>query len=610
MNLRSQFQILLVPVLTMAIVLVMFIGFSEYERGKQLKNLEFNIEIVDDIRKLISFATIERELSMKFLARQNIQDDKLLVRDLNKQRIVVDTRLETISIKLKKFDNFNNEKIKFISNTKNEINSFHIKYDSLRETIDKRDLKNEDSIILFLVMIKDLINLIASSSLDINDPIISKKVAIYTMYLNYSELIAKRKLLFDSIQNIGAVLDEHIYKYKEVMSALNSITDIAKSLADDNIIEHYNRLFLNNDIKNIDLIYNETINNKILKSKNLLNEEQEKTYYKHLKELEDYISSGIYNELGMRIDSHKKREIVLTIVFTISLILIIFSTYTVYNYIRSALFFGTIHIKSKILRVVTDLSLSSSPENIHYEEKNEIKSLLHIVTVFADLLKESLSKIRIGFLDLINLSNHLSESSEYIVKHIQRQSRYLQDTNFQMEMILESIKNSEISFENITEIIEDSSSKISNLNIDVVYVASELIALKQIGKKLIEIKSNLQEALDNNNFEEIMKLYNLIETNILAGDIKISNLTKIASLIKRDAELNNANLSDILEVITALSYETKTMHSEISKSITDSNNFIELNKDTVSKSEFVSSDVKMLNKYIINLDKEFNKFRF
>ncbi len=61
---------------------------------------------------------------MKFLARQNIQDDKLLVRDLNKQRIVVDTRLETISIKLKEFDNFNNEKIKFISNTKNEINSF------------------------------------------------------------------------------------------------------------------------------------------------------------------------------------------------------------------------------------------------------------------------------------------------------------------------------------------------------------------------------------------------------------------------------------------------------------------------------------------------------
>jgi hypothetical protein len=92
--------------------------------------------------------------------------------------------------------------------------------------------------------------------------------------------------------------------------------------------------------------------------------------------------------------------------------------------------------------------------------------------------------------------------------------------------------------------------------------------------------------------------------------IKLSNLSKTALTIKKDAELNNANLSDILGVITVLGYETKMITHDINTTVEDNNKFIEKSKIMVQKSEFVSSDVKMLNRYIISLDKEFNRFRF
>jgi len=87
-------------------------------------------------------------------------------------------------------------------------------------------------------------------------------------------------------------------------------------------------------------------------------------------------------------------------------------------------------------------------------------------------------------------------------------------------------------------------------------------------------------------------------------------LSKTALVIKKDAEVNNANLSDILGVITILGFETKVITSEINDTVKENNSFIEVSKDMVQKSEFVSSDVRILNQYIVNLDKEFNKFRF
>jgi hypothetical protein len=198
-----------------------------------------------------------------------------------------------------------------------------------------------------------------------------------------------------------------------------------------------------------------------------------------------------------------------------------------------------------------------------------------------------------------------------------------------MAIFLENIKNSEISFENLKEIIEDSSAKISNLNLDVVYISYEVLSIKDLNRKAIDNKDRVKDlmvstlvTLENmkNESEEIKVAVKNLNTMISIveeqigmidqKDKKLSNLGQIALTIKKDAELNNANLSDILGVITVLGYETKSITSEIYRTVEDNNKFIEISKNMVNKSEFVSSDVKMLNKYIVNLDKEFNKFRF
>jgi hypothetical protein len=113
-----------------------------------------------------------------------------------------------------------------------------------------------------------------------------------------------------------------------------------------------------------------------------------------------------------------------------------------------------------------------------------------------------------------------------------------------------------------------------------------------------------------NSFQKMVEIIDQQKDIMHEKEIKLSNLSKTALTIKKDAELNNANLSDILGVITVLGYETKMITHDINTTVEDNNKFIEKSKIMVQKSEFVSSDVKMLNRYIISLDKEFNRFRF
>ncbi len=238
------------------------------------------------------------------------------------------------------------------------------------------------------------------------------------------------------------------------------------------------------------------------------------------------------------------------------------------------------------------------------------------------MIKVTLLNIRIRFREVLSLSSQLSQNSETIVGHLQKQSKYFENVNFDLTLFLESIKNSEISFANLKEIIDDSSAKLNNLNLDVVYISYEVASLKELNAEIIKnknkVNSILKEIFDEISispeleakFAEVNEIVAKTDEIVEIKEQKLTNLNKTALEIKHDAEINNANLSDILGVITILGFETKGIASDIDTTIKDNNKFIEKSKSMLEKSEMISSDVVLLNKYVIDLDREFNKFRF
>jgi len=628
-SLKTQFKLLLLPIMVLATILVSFISYSEYQSSQRLRVLEKDIHIVEDLRKLMTFLTKERKLSLKFLSSDSRALERRVRRSLGKQRAINNARVKSLKKKLSQFSSEEIENRAFLKNVVQVIEQFETDIHKIRAKVNKKEIETNELLKQYSSFISKLIYSISKSSLEIQDPVISRDIAIYSMFLKYLDSINQRNIFLERVVSTHKITPELTLELSKIEASKKTLTDIISGLLDENLFKHYNIISTSKEFSELEKLNSSILENGEEAIQNLtlpqfLNLSKENQ--KKLKELNDYISIEISTNLNIKIDNNKRKEILLTIIFLISTLMILVSTYVLYNNLRQTLFFGTLKIKSSILRVITDINL---PTNIH--GKNEIKLLISLVSAFVKLIKNSLSKIRANFREIVSLSNHLSESSETIVNHIQKQSKYLEDINLQMTTFLEDIRNSEISFENLKEIIEDSSAKINNLNLDITYISYEVLNLKDLDRKIIKNKEKLKDMilsnvslLNNSQDDEIknvvkdvvQSLNNIIihideQTSIVsAKEEKLSNLTKTALAIKKDAEINGANLSDILGVITILGYETKAIVNDINSIVEESESFINVSKHMVDKSELVSSDVKMLNKHIVNLDREFNKFRF
>lgn len=628
-SLKTQFKLLLLPIMVLATILVSFISYSEYQSSQRLRVLEKDIHIVEDLRKLMTFLTKERKLSLKFLSSDSRALERRVRRSLGKQRAINNARVKSLKKKLSQFSSEEIENRAFLKNVVQVIEQFETDIHKIRAKVNKKEIETNELLKQYSSFISKLIYSISKSSLEIQDPVISRDIAIYSMFLKYLDSINQRNIFLERVVSTHKITPELTLELSKIEASKKTLTDIISGLLDENLFKHYNIISTSKEFSELEKLNSSILENGEEAIQNLtlpqfLNLSKENQ--KKLKELNDYISIEISTNLNIKIDNNKRKEILLTIIFLISTLMILVSTYVLYNNLRQTLFFGTLKIKSSILRVITDINL---PTNIH--GKNEIKLLISLVSAFVKLIKNSLSKIRANFREIVSLSNHLSESSETIVNHIQKQSKYLEDINLQMTTFLEDIRNSEISFENLKEIIEDSSAKINNLNLDITYISYEVLNLKDLDRKIIKNKEKLKDMilsnvslLNNSQDDEIknvvkdvvQSLNNIIihideQTSIVsAKEEKLSNLTKTALAIKKDAEINGANLSDILGVITILGYETKAIVNDINSIVEESESFINVSKHMVDKSELVSSDVKMLNKHIVNLDREFNKFHF
>ncbi len=628
-SLKAQFKLLVMPVMVLTALLIIFISYSEYKNSIKLETLNRDIQIVEDLRKLLILIAKEREVSLKLITTKSEVMAKRISMDLKKQRSINNTRVKALRNKLDEFSAKEILERVFLKKVSTNIKHFNGNYIEFRKRVDERNISTSELLEYYSSIINGFIDAISTSSLEVIDSSINRNIVIYSIFLKYIDTLSQRDIFLEKIVSDRNISIEPYIELAKIDASIKSINDISAGLVDEELFQHYERLSLTQEVIDVEKINEAILNNDAtilqgLKVSKLLS--MLRKYQKRLKELDDYISREILTDLSSKIDRHEQRESLLTIGFLTAILIILLSTYAVYNYLRETLFFGTLQIRSKILRVITDMSLSREMG----QNENEIRALISLVSTFAKLIKESLSKIRMNFRDIVNLSNHLSESSETIVNHIQKQSRYLEDINLQMAIFLENIRNSEISFENLKDIIEDSSSKINNLNLDVIYISYEVLSLKDLNRKIIENKEKLKELTLSNiqllqtgenlssddikratdSFQEMVALIDNQNEILKNKEEKLSNLSKTALSIKKDAEINNANLSDILGVITILGYETKNITSEINRTVEENSNFIDVSKNMVNKSEFVSSDVKMLNKYIVNLDKEFNKFRF
>jgi len=614
-SLKERFKLLILPIIILTTILVLFISFSEYQTYRDLKLLKRDIKVVENIRKLVSFIAQEREISIKYL---NAKKDRRIKRELRKKISINNTRIKSLKKKMANFSQSEIEARTFLKNTNLFLSNIDDKLKSIRQAVKKKRLTAREITEKYTLIINQFIDTIAISSYNINNAVISKNIITYSIFLKYLDILHQRDIFIKKIIATKNKTDNEIYNdFLQLTAQKKIIENLANTIFNQKLLKIYQQTYQTKEVQIIENLssklekheFNIDINQRHLKVDFI-------QFYKKMKELDDFISKSIIKELNLRLDNNKTRIGILIIFFLVSMLILAIITHVVYHNLRELVFIGTIDIRGKILRVIGDLSIDTT------KYKNEIFSLIELVSQFTNMIKITLLNIRVRFREVLSLSSQLSQNSETIVDHLQKQSKYFENVNFDLTLFLESIKNSEISFANLKEIIDDSSAKLNNLNLDVVYISYEVASLKELNKEIIQnreaVTKILKEIFDEisispelkTKFEEINKIVSRTDEIIEIKEQKLTNLNKTALEIKHDAEINNANLSDILGVITILGFETKGIASDIDTTIKDNNQFIEKSKNMLEKSEMISSNVVLLNKYVIDLDREFNKFRF
>jgi hypothetical protein len=613
-SLKERFKLLILPIIVLTTILILFISFSEYQTFINLKLLKRDIKVVENIRKLVSFIAQEREISIKYL---NAKKDRRIKRELRKKISINNTRIKSLKKKMANFSHSEIEARTFLKNTNLFLSNINEQLTNIRQAVKAKKLTAHEITEKYTLIINQFIDTIAISSYNIDNAVISKNIITYSIFLKYLDILHQRDIFIKKAILNRSLNKEEYYDFIKLMAQKKIIENLANTIFNQELLKIYQMIYQTQELQEIEKISSKienhkfTIDIKLEQFKNDFN-----LYYQKMKELDDFISKSIVEELNFKLDNNKSHLAMLIIFFLVSMLILGIITHVVYHNLRELVFIGTIDIRGKILRVIGDLSIDTT------KYKNEIFSLIELVSQFTNMIKVTLLNIRIRFREVLSLSSQLSQNSETIVGHLQKQSKYFENVNFDLTLFLESIKNSEISFANLKEIIDDSSAKLNNLNLDVVYISYEVASLKELNAEIIKnknkVNSILKEIFDEISispeleakFAEVNEIVAKTDEIVEIKEQKLTNLNKTALEIKHDAEINNANLSDILGVITILGFETKGIASDIDTTIKDNNKFIEKSKSMLEKSEMISSDVVLLNKYVIDLDREFNKFRF
>ena len=613
-SLKERFKLLILPIIVLTTILILFISFSEYQTFINLKLLKRDIKVVENIRKLVSFIAQEREISIKYL---NAKKDRRIKRELRKKISINNTRIKSLKKKMANFSHSEIEARTFLKNTNLFLSNINEQLTNIRQAVKAKKLTAHEITEKYTLIINQFIDTIAISSYNIDNAVISKNIITYSVFLKYLDILHQRDIFIKKAILNQSLNKEEYYDFIKLMAQKKIIENLANTIFNQELLKIYQMIYQTQELQEIEKISLKIKNHKLnidIKPEQLKNDFN--LYYKKMKELDDFISKSIVEELNFKLDNNKSHLAMLIIFFLVSMLILGIITHVVYHNLREIVFIGTIDIRGKILRVIGDLSIDTT------KYKNEIFSLIELVSQFTNMIKVTLLNIRIRFREVLSLSSQLSQNSETIVGHLQKQSKYFENVNFDLTLFLESIKNSEISFANLKEIIDDSSAKLNNLNLDVVYISYEVASLKELNAEIIKnknkVNSILKEIFDEISispelkvkFAEVNKIMAKTDEIVEIKEQKLTNLNKTALEIKHDAEINNANLADILGVITILGFETKGIASDIDTTIKDNNKFIEKSKNMLEKSEMISSDVVLLNKYVIDLDREFNKFRF
>jgi len=516
--------------------------------------------------------------------------------------------------------NFSHSEIEartFLKNTNLFLSNINEQLTNIRQAVKAKKLTAHEITEKYTLIINQFIDTIAISSYNIDNAVISKNIITYSVFLKYLDILHQRDIFIKKAILNQSLNKEEYYDFIKLMAQKKIIENLANTIFNQELLKIYQMIYQTQELQEIEKISLKIKNHKLnidIKPEQLKNDFN--LYYKKMKELDDFISKSIVEELNFKLDNNKSHLAMLIIFFLVSMLILGIITHVVYHNLREIVFIGTIDIRGKILRVIGDLSIDTT------KYKNEIFSLIELVSQFTNMIKVTILNIRVRFRDIVFLSSQLSQNSETIVGHLQKQSKYFENVNFDLTLFLESIKNSEISFANLKEIIDDSSAKLNNLNLDVVYISYEVASLKELNAEIIKnknkVNSILKEIFDEISispeleakFAEVNEIVAKTDEIVEIKEQKLTNLNKTALEIKHDAEINNANLADILGVITILGFETKGIASDIDTTIKDNNKFIEKSKNMLEKSEMISSNVVLLNKYVIDLDREFNKFRF
>jgi len=626
LSLRDRFKLLLAPVIILTTILILFISYSEYQNSNRLTILEKDIKITENLRKLVSLISKEREISLKYvLASERIA--KRMKRDLRKQRSINNTRFKSLNKKLTNFSAETSQEKIFFTKVIASSKKMQTQILDIRQKVDSNSCDSEFLINSYTSIISNIIHLIANSSLEIENSTISKNIVIYSIFLKYIDILHQRDIFIEKIISEKKITLVNRLEISQIDAQKNVIIDIASSLVTRELLLHFQRVNMSKDIIKLDVINKNMMSGNYEIISNINHRdliEDTNKYYQKLQELEDYISRNILQELNYSIDKNIQRTAYLKISSVLSILLILYITYLVYNNLREMLFFGTAKIRGSILRVMANIDVG-----FESKQNNEILSLISLVRKFTRIIRITLFKIRDSFREILALSNHLAESSGIIVNHVQKQSKYLENINLKLEVFLDNLNNSTISFQNLKEIIQDSSLKLNNLNLDVVFISHEVASILHLNKELMSnkiiLKDNLSQKIlsletESHSAEKKQEIIDFMKETIEIVDneikiietkvVKLSHLSKTTVTIKKDAEINNANLSDILGVITILGFETKDITSDINESVEENTKLIKISKLMVERSKYLSSDTNILNNNIIELDKEFNKFRF
>jgi hypothetical protein len=634
-SLKDQFKILLIPVIVLSLILVGFIAHHQYEKTLRIQSLEKDIGIIEEVRKIISMVDKERLISLKYISSKDRREKRMISRDLRKQRNINNTRLKALQRKMLQFTESEVKSTPYLKKIDETMVMFHETEKDIRSRIDRADSDSQNVIDYYTALNSNFIDSIIKSSSNIGFSELSRKLLIYSLFLEYRDLHSQKDIYIKTILQSGDRRGKNHIELLKVKAKMDTLKRLSVGIVTDDIFSHYSRISQTPEVSEMTVLFDEVLQNKAVQNRVLQMEELKsilKRYKKRFKELDDHITREISIKVSNITDSHYNEVYSLSLFFLLSISVILVFTYRLYSYIREAIFYGIIKMRSKIVRIVKDVQI------VQTKEENEITLLLDLIDNFTINIKRSLNKITRDFNEITILSTNLSQSSEKVVSHLQKQGQYLEEINFKMSIFLDTLQNSRFSFGSLKELLDETSSKLNDLNLDVIYISYETLNLKDQSQQIVD---NGVKCRENNNLilktlkeqsslsedgkkitvdiEVANRFQAVVEENnstldnqvaLLTENIdKLHKLSQVAISIKNDAEKNHNNVGELVAVISALSNETKVVSSEIQQTMEENQEFTESSKEMIQNSEYVYSDVTMLNKYVINLNMEFNKFR-